>query len=277
MKTKLLLLLTIPLLLASCQKAETNSSSLSSSEDNSEYVDSSENSKENTSSEEELHIDKKMVGTWYITSSSMGILPVNGIFEIFSNDTLAIGSRTLNLQSLYAVYEGAFEFVYGTIHFIASYDEDKNGIDWGYINGTDQDFGFAESQPITQYDYEGEDYPMDKINEYLGTTGNVPAYEASYYYLDLYESSLYDGAKSADLEIRGASAETTAAYISKLIGEGYTFSTFTGSVTDRVFYHGYDPEKMYSLRIVFFKESTPEECEADIFFYNFNTAITEVK
>lgn len=269
MKRRLLYLLTIPLLLASCSIKEETSQNTSSSEET-----SSQESESSSESIEEIHIPTKMVGRWYISSSNMGEIPVNGIFDINEDDTLEIGERTLSLKGNYAGYTDSYEFVYGTIHFIVSYDEEDNGINWAYQNGETYDFGFAKDEPTTSntYEYEGAEYPMDMINEYLGTEGNVPAFEASYYYLDLFTSSMYD-AKCANVEIDGTTKESTASYISSLVEAGYTFSNFENSVTASTFYYGYDANKIYSLRVIFYEEDTEEECETDIFIYKYNEKI----
>ncbi|HBN00367.1 MAG TPA: hypothetical protein DD384_03945 [Firmicutes bacterium] len=266
MKRDFIFLLTLISLLPSCGSGREETSSTSQEG----LLTSEASSKEDsTSSKEELHIPVEMVGTWYITSSQMGVLPVNGIFEISGDDTLLIGERTLSLNGNYAGYEEAYEFVYKSIHFIVSYDAEKNGIDWGYQNGENQDFGFAESEPLSNsYDYEGEEYPMNQIKEYLSTTLDVPAMAASSYKLKLYESSLYS-AKCAALEISTTTLEDTIGYVAALVNEGYTFSKNGEEIKDDVFTAGYDANKVYSLRIIYF----PDEKETNVFFYNYNAKI----
>lgn len=261
MKRNLAFLLTLTAMLASCEGGkETSSENVSNSEEISSIL---------PSSEEKLHIPSTMIGTWYITSSQMGVLPLNGIFKIFENDTLSIGIRTLSLQGHYAGYEETYEFVYNSIHFIASYDAEKNGIDWGYQNGDDQDFGFALSEPLSnKYDYEGESYPMSQIKKYLGTSLDVPAMKGTSYKLKLYTSSLYN-AKCAALEISSTTLEETIAYISALTEGGYVFSKNGTNVKNDAFTVGYDADKNYTLRIIYFSDAN----ETDIFFYNYNANI----
>lgn len=262
MKRNIAFLLTITAMLASCEKG----GEVSSSKD---LPSSEEFSSSLPSSEEKLHIPSPMVGTWYISSSQMGVLPLNGIFEIFENDTLSIGERTLSLQGHYAGYEEAYEFVYNSIHFIVSYDEEKSGIDWGYQNGEDQDFGFALSEPLSnKYDYEGEDYPMAQIKEYLGTSLDVPTMKGTPYKLKLYTSSLYN-AKCAALEIGATTLEETITYISTLTEGGYVFSKNGADIKNDTFTVGYDANKTYSLRIIYFSDAN----ETDVFFYNYNENI----
>lgn len=270
MKKQFIYSLTATLLLTSCIN-DSSSSEISAIESESSI---SENS--SSSSEESIEIDvpSVMVGTWYVHSSNMGEIPVNGIFTINENKTLDIGQRTLSLYGNYENYEDSYEFIYGTIHFIVSYDEDHKMIDWGYQNGNTYDMGTAGSEPLTEntYEYEGAEYPMNKINEYLGTSGNVPAFEADYYYLDLFSSSY--ASKAAMLEIDGTTTTETATYIQTLIDAGYTFyKEFGGTVTAGTFYVGYDSNKIYTLRIIYYSEDKAEDCETDIFYYAYSESI----
>lgn len=270
MKRSLVFLLTLISLLSSCGEGERSSSSQDSFDTNEiSSPDASPSSPDSSLSSEEIHTPSEMVGKWYITSSQMGVLPVNGIFEIFDNDTLSIGQRTLSLEGNYAGYEDTYEFVYKSIHFIVSYDAEKDGIDWGYQNGENQDFGFAESEPLNNsYAYEGDTYPINQIKEYLGTSLDVPGMTATSYKLRLYKSSLYD-AKCAALEISTTTLEETIAYVATLTENGYVFSKNGSEIQEDTFTVGYDAKKTYSIRIIHFSDTE----ETDVFFYNYNTNI----
>lgn len=210
-----------------------------------------------------------MIGRWYIVSSTTGSLPLNGIFDICGDDTLEIGERTLSLSGHYAGYEESYLFTYGTIKFIVSYDGSQEGIDWGYQNGEAYDLGFASSTPLSDaYDYEGDAFPMDKINDYLGTSGSIKPMEASAYRLKLFTSSLTNQ-KCASVEVMETTLKKTTNYIAELIEEGYLFPAYGGSLGEGNFAIGYDASKTYLLRIIFFSEDK----ETDIFIYSYDEAL----
>lgn len=199
----------------------------------------------------------------------MGVLPLNGIFDIADDDTLSIGERTLTLRGHYANYDETYLFVYGSIQFIVSYDADKKGLDWGYANGDDQDYGFAESEPINNgYAYEGSDYPMETINKYIGTSGSVPAYESSTYKLKLF-TSYYNAKPCGGLEIPSTTLDAMKSYIDSLIEAGYAFPKYGGVAAAGSFYVGYDADKIYTLRIIFFSDDS----EVDIFYHAYDETL----
>lgn len=268
------------LLLAGCSAASDSSSSLSSGGDasnsdsskSSEAISSEESSSSDGSSSLSVHIPTEMVGTWYVTSSTTGTIPLNGIFEIKSDDTLEIGERTLALKGTYANFDDAYLFSYGTIRFVVSFDSVKEGIDWGYQNGEDYDLGFASSEPIdNSYDYEGNTFPMDKINEYLGTKGSITPMSSSTYRLKLFTSSLNE-MKCASIEMPGTKLKNVMSYITDLIDEGYTFPAYGGSLSAGSFAIGYDQSKTYLVRIVFF-DNDEEEDETDMFIYSYDDTL----
>lgn len=274
-KKPLILLISAAAILASCsQGGQTASSSESSSESSSQTSStqesaSSEESSSEQSSSEPLHVAEEMIGRWYITSSSFGVLPLNGIFDIAEDDTLAIGQVVLSLKGNYAGYEDTYFFTYGTISFTVSYDADKKGLDWGYQNASEYDIGFASSEPINNgYAYEGSEYPMDKINSYIGTSGNVPAYASSTYKLKLF-TSYYNSKPCGGLEIPSTSLDAFKAYIETLLNSGYTFPAYTGEVSRDKFYVGYDEDKVYTLRMIYFSDDK----EADVFYHAYDESL----
>ena len=266
MKKSVLCLALSSILLAGCSSPAGQEGSSNASSDVNE---SESTSSETTSSKADIHIPEEMIGRWYIISSSFGILPLNGIFDICADDTLEIGERTLELAGHYASFDEAYLFTYGTINFVVSYDSSKEGIDWGYINGESQDLGFASSEPLSDnYDYEGDVFPMDKINEYLGTSGSIKAMESSSYRLKLFVSSL-NNLKCASVEVPGTTLKKTMDYIADLIEDGYSFPAYGGTLGSGNFAIGYDASKTYLVRIIFFSD----ESEADIFIYNYDEAL----
>lgn len=270
---KSILLFIVPFLLVGCNET------------------SNSESQEMGSSTITLTTPSEFIGTWYITSSPNGVFELNSIFEIKDDDTLEIGQRTLTLSGRYENFEGTYKYTYGTIVFIVSYDSEHNGLDWGYINnGVYKDFGFASSEPLsdTKYAYEGENFPMDLIKNYLGTTLDIPTYENEKYRLQLFTSSLYK-AKSAAIEAPDTTPAKTLDYIHELMSSGYTFYTAAKGTTDsssssttsiepvdsieevedHKFYIAYDSTKTYTIRIIHFADDS----ETDIFVYNYNEAI----
>lgn len=270
MKKSVLCLAFSALILAGCSTpAEGESGSGVSSDVTASESTSSETSSSKSSSEVELNIPEEMIGRWYIVSSTTGVMPLNGIFDICGDDTLEIGQRTLELAGLYANFDDTYLFTYGTIKFIVSYDSSKSGIDWGYQNGESYDLGFASSEPLSDgYDYEGDTFPMDKINEYLGTTGSIKAMESDTYRLKLFTSSLND-LKCASVEVPGSTLKKTMNYIADLIEDGYSFPTYGGTLGSGNFAIGYDSTKTYLVRIIFFDDDS----ETDIFIYNYDETL----
>lgn len=270
MKKKLPLLLATSLMLVGC--VDHPSTSSSSNEDDS----SSENT--SSSTDETLHVQSEMVGTWYISSVTEGLFEINSIFKINANDTLEIGQRTLTLQGHYENFEETYKFVYGTITFIASYDAEHKGIDWGYKNGNDADMGFAQSEPVSdviKYDYEGTEYPLSKIKEYLETALDIPSPDGSQYRLQLYISALYSDAKCAYLGVQGYTTKQTLTYLKVLQTSGYTFySSLPSKVSNDTFYTCYDETKTYSIRIHHYAKTSNDPEEMSIFIYKYDEKIT---
>ncbi len=216
--------------------------------------------------------DTNLIGTWYINSSSTGVVSINLPFTVNEDKTVDLGGQNFSLDGYYANYENVFQFSYGTYYFNISYDEDNDEVDYAYQHGTDEyDFGYAAKtkNETGTYDYTGKDWPMDQINTYLGTTGSVPSMSADMYYVDLFISSIYN-VNSADIEIKNSSLEALTTYLNTLLNEGYTFSNYTkDKAKSDTFYTGYDASKTYTLRVRYFSE----DAESHIFIYKYNENI----
>ncbi len=274
MKKNLLLLLASSMLLGACTGNSQESSSPNQASSSSEAISSEESSSEESSSSQELHIDTRLVGTWYINSSTTGTLPINGIFTVNADDTLEIGERTLTLSGHYETYEETYKFVYGSISFIISYDEDHDYADYAYQNTNESDLGYAAKTPVqsSKYDYEGDTFPMTQSKEYLETSLDLPTFTATSYAVQLYTSPLYE-VKCADIVCFGATLATTSAYLQTLLDDNYELSYKSGTISEQTFYTGHDSAKTYSLRVIFYKGDTAAENEAHIFLYNYNEKI----
>ncbi len=274
MKKKLPLLLATSLMLVGC--VDHTSASSSSNSPSSEETSSQESS--SSSNDETLHVQSEMIGTWYISSVMDGLFEINSIFKINADDTLEFGQRTLTLQGHYENYEETYKFVYGTITFIASYDAEHKGIDWGYKNGNDADMGFAQSEPVSdeiKYDYEGTEYPISMIKKYLETSLDIPTPNGSNYRLQLYTSSLYSNAKCAYLGVQGYTTKQTLTYLKSLQGSGYTFyKDLPSKVSNDTFYTCYDESKTYSIRIHHYEKTSSEPEEMSVFIYKYDEKIT---
>ncbi len=261
MKKRVLCLALSALLLSGCAGASETDSNVS--------IDVSGDASSKSESAEKISVPEEMIGRWYIVSSTSGVLPLNGIFDIYGDDTLAIGERTLTLQGHYANFDDAYLFTYGTIRFIVSYDESKKGLDWGYQNGESYDMGFASSEPLSDdYAYEGDTFPMEKINEYLSTSGSIRAMDSDLYRLKLFTSA-FNEARCASVEIPETTLKKTVNYITDLIDDGFVFPSYGGSLNAGSFAIGYDQSKTYLLRIIFFSDSE----EANIFVYNYDETL----
>lgn len=231
-----------------------------------------------SSIEEELKFDDRLVGEWYVHTSSYGVIPTNFPFEINSNRTLTLANYTLNLQGLYANFEGAYLWTYGSIQFITSYDdtEGREGVDWGYINTNEQDLGFARNIPWSKFEYQGEEFPNELIKEYLGTSLDIPTFDSEehcIYKLDNFVSALYE-CKCSDIEIGNIEKPIFSDYLAKLVSLGYVFNSYDqNNIKSDDFYVAYDPTKTYSFRIIYFGEDR----QVDIFVYNYMEKLHEAK
>ena len=194
---------------------------------------------------------------------------MNYSFTVNEDKTMTLSNYTLTWKGLYSGFEGTHLFKFGTISFILSYDDTKGneGVDWGYLNTNESDMGFAKSTPYSKYEYNGKRFPNAEIKEYFNTTLDVPVYENDHYYLDLFESALYD-CKSADIELRDTTFSKFKAYLHQLEEAGYTFNSPLpdgDSWKTDTFYIAYDSTKTYSVRCIYFGEDN----QADIFVYKY--------
>lgn len=223
----------------------------------------------------EFHFDDRLLGVWYINTSFTGAMAINTKLEV-KEDTLLIYKNdtqynTLNLMGYYAGYEGAYEYKLGYNQFIISYGEDET-IDWGfsykYKEDEYNDMGEGSREKLSPIDYEGEDFPMEMINNYLNTTGNITPIISDYYYLDLFMSSVYS-AKCAEIMVKGAGTDRLKTYLDTLISEGATFKNYSGEVISNEVYVGYDKNQIYSYRFW----NNPVDNEIDLFIYKYNSNI----
>ncbi|MCH5180008.1 MAG: hypothetical protein J1F32_02200 [Erysipelotrichales bacterium] len=210
--------------------------------------------------------DTNLIGTWYVHSNMMDILPLNSTFEIFENYTLIVQNIKFNFVGVYAGYEGTCEFLSesGITTFIVSYD--GQNVDWAFEDTAGQkDMGLARNTPLSSglnYDYVGTAWPMELINDYLEIKGNIPSYPSDCYYLYNSTSIVYDDAKSAMIDIFDATNDSAERYIELLEKNGFTITGLDGMG----FYVGYDQNHIYSLRIKYFGNNN-----LSIFIYNYAT------
>ncbi len=269
MRKALLFLSSLALLLTGCNNdvtSETTSSSEISS--NNGNVTS-----QTSSSSDDVIFDNNLVGTWYVNTSSTGVVGINLKFVVLENEKVYFGNQYFSLKGYYENYSDVFLFGYGQYRLVLGYDDDEDdpGIDWAFSYGEQYDFGFARKSKneTGEYDYVGAEWPMDKINTYLSTNGTIPSISSDKYYLDLFNSSLYSCA-SADIEIRSSSLTHMKEYVDSLIEKGYVFNDYdSSSAKGDTFYIGYDNDKIYTLRIRYFIEAK----ETHIFVYKYNEEI----
>ncbi len=253
MKSKLLLLLLVTLPLISCGKPKESSEGTTSIEE--------------SSSLELPEIPEVFYGKWYMHTSS--VFNTNTEFTINNDDTLTLNGYAFAYQGNYDVYDDAFLWKYSSMIFIASYDSEDGSLDFGFQYGETSDIGIAKKEPYSQWDYIGQDWPMEKTNEYLGTTGSLPVYQSNLYYLDLFNSSLYD-CRSVEIEAHNTNKEYFTSYLDLLISDhNFVFKSYDGNVKNNTFYAGYDKGHTYSVRFYF----DASENEAWLFVYKYNTAI----
>lgn len=253
------ILLASLLILVSCSVNESNAN-ISSGDSN------SANSVLNSSVVDYSLFDTNLIGTWYVHSNMMDILPLNSSFEIFEDYTLIVQNIKFNFVGIYAGYDGTCEFLSesGITTFIVSYD--GQNVDWAFEDTAGQkDMGLARSTPLSSglnYGYVGTAWPMELINDYLEIKGNIPSYPSDCYYLYNSTSIVYDDAKSAMIDIFDATNDSAERYIELLEEKGFTITGVDGMG----FYVAYDQNHIYSLRIKYFGNNN-----LSIFIYNYET------
>lgn len=220
---------------------------------------------------EEIPFDNRIIGSWYVFTSTSGVVPQNFKFTVTESKTVILDSTqskyTLKLKGLYAGFENTFLFYYGTIQWIVSYSESESnpGVDWGYKNVNETDMGFARATEYTKYEYEGKEFPNAQIKAFLKTNVDIIPFESNYYYLDLFESALYN-CNSADIEVRNSSLDNFKAHMNKLVAAGYVFNSWDASLAKpETFYIAYDSTKTYSVRCIYFADTN----ESHVFYYNY--------
>lgn len=255
------------LLLTSCNNINSNSlsesSKLNSSSSSSEVVSTSSiNTISNSSSTSSILsssststnaidyslFDENIIGTWYVHSSAQGLLEINNQIIINSSYEATIFDIHFNFIGLYENFAGACLFLSdsGATQLIASSDE-EGFLDWGIIDSQgNQDFGYAKKEEHVsgiQYSYEGEEWPIELIKEYLSIDKDIPVFEHNYYYLYTGTSQLYDDIYCM-IDIFGVSANARDSYALQLEEAGYVFTLKEGT-----FYDAYDEEKTYAIRL----------------------------
>ena len=254
MVKKIIKTLGILAILCSCNNENNISSSNSSLVSNSSSLIISESSNEGISSSTSENaidyslFDEKLFGTWYVHSSWVGIFDLNTQIIIDKDYTVKVLNLNLSYVGVYENFEGTalFSNKSGSVKFIASSDE-EGVLDWGVFDSVgNQDIGVArktEHVSGIQYSYEGTQWPIDQINEYLSLNIFLPVYQHDYYYLYTGISQLKDQAYCM-IDLYGVSKKARENYTAILEEEGYTFSK-----DDPTFYTGCNDEKIIAIRL----------------------------
>lgn len=204
------------------------------------------------------------IGTWYVHSSSMGYLSINQEIKISNDYSLAIGTLHFSFVGIYEDYPETNLYLSdsGITKFIVSTDGEY--LDWGFEDTAGyKDFGTAMREPFSneiKYSYVGQDWPINQINDYLETSGNIPAYEASEYSLHTGYSQLYNDCKYCMIDIFNVKATALKEYVSLLNTTGFSIIKDPSSS----FYIGFDDSKIYGLRIIEYNDNN-----LCIFVYNY--------
>ncbi len=259
------------LALCSCNQTNqisSNSSLLSSSSSDilsvSSSSDSTTSSEESSSSIDYSLFHSELIGVWYIHSST-GILSINLSFEIFEDYTMQMGNVHFNFAGIYDNFEETNLYISdsGITKFIVSYDGEF--VDWAFedLSGN-QDFGTAKKEPFSneiKYSYVGPDWPIEQINTFLNTTGDIPVYESDEYKLYTGNSQLYD-ADYAMIDIFNVPKNALKNYVATLNTSGFSIVKDNSSG----FFIGYDENREYGLRLIEFNDDN-----LSIFVYNYET------
>lgn len=217
------------------------------------------NKKDDTSSDQSTPIneidysqfDERIIGTWYVHQSSMGLCDLNTPILIKDDYTAKFLGVDFSFKGVYENFEGTclFQSEFGTVDFVVGLDDESN-LDWAIvdINGN-QDWGFAKKQEHVSgipYSYEGKDWPMQLINEYLQIDEELPIFEHGYYYLYTGLSSLtnMENHKYCMIDLYGVQSNAREKYTQQL--EQANFVMSRDNIT---FYQGYNQEKTIAIRI----------------------------
>lgn len=277
MKKNILVIIGI-LLLSGCSKNSNSSSliytntsnkisSLSSNTDSNNSNNSNNTNKESNSSNniDYSKFDTSLIGTWYVHSSWTGLLEINTPIIIKDTYEVQIYNVDFSYIGIYENFEGTclFENSNGSMKFIASSDE-EGVLDWGLFDSLgNQDIGVARVEKHVSgiaYSYEGQEWPINQIKEFMGTTLDLPIYKHDYYYLFTGLSQVYDDAKYCMIDLYGVTTTARDDYIKLLEDNGYVFEELNSS-----FYQGYDETKTYAIKL------SQNENNMCIFVYYYNT------
>lgn len=271
MKKNILVIIGI-LLLSGCSK-NNNSSSLIYTNTSSKISSLSSNTDSNNTNKEYnssnnidySKFDKSLIGTWYVHSSWTGLLEINTPIIIKDTYEVQIYNVDFSYIGIYENFEGTclFENSNGSMKFIASSDE-EGVLDWGLFDSLgNQDIGVARVEKHVSgiaYSYEGQEWPINQIKEFMGTTLDLPIYKHDYYYLFTGLSQVYDDAKYCMIDLYGVTTTARDDYIKLLEDNGYVFEELNSS-----FYQGYDETKTYAIKL------SQNENNMCIFVYYYNT------
>lgn len=212
------------------------------------------------------HFDQRIVGLWYVYSSSMGELDINEEIEVFTDYTLKIKDTTFNYMGVYNNFEGTNMFISesGITTFICGFDDDN--LSWAFKDETGiSDWGIAKKEKSNSqynYNYIGSTWPNELIKSFLNTTDNIPAYPSDEYNVLLSDtSSLYGEVKNIKIDIFSLPSSALLDYVEILSNNGYSIKQNEGSS----FYIGYDEKLEYGLRITYFTDTS----NLTIFIYNY--------
>lgn len=270
------LMIAIGLLLLSGCTTNDNSSSLVSNISNSANSSNSEISskvfsdinQESTTASNDIDyskFDKNLVGIWYVHSSWAGLLEINTQIIIKDTYEVQIYNMEFSFVGIYENFDGAclFENASGSIKFIASSDE-EGVLDWGLFDSIgNQDIGVARVEEHISgiaYSYEGEEWPIEQIKDFMGTSLDLPIYEHGYYYLFTGLSQVYDDEKYCMIDLYEVSSTAREDYTKILEDNGYVFEKSNSN-----FYQGYDETKTYAIKLSQYEDNM---C---IFIYYYST------
>lgn len=271
MKKSLCLVILLSTMLFSC-----NNNVNSSSDDNSHLSSGDETSNSSNSSTISIDytkFDKNIIGTWYVHSSMMGEIEPNTTIVISSDYTLKIKNIIFNYIGVYENFEGSHLFLSESkiTQFIVSYDSENQFIDWGFMDTADHsDMGVAAKEKLASgfnYSYVGTNWPMEQINSYLDTNGNVPPLENQTYYLLLSISQVHDEAKYAMIDIFNVSNNAEQEYINVLNSKGFEIESSRDGYN---FYRAYDKSHIYAILFQLYNGDN-----LTIFVYNYSSIFKE--
>lgn len=222
-----------------------------------------------TSETSSTKMDQRLVGTWYIYVTMAGVFQINEPIVVNSDGVVTLRNLTLYYDGIFQDYEGTSAFYTESRKSMLVLEiDDKDIVTWGFedSSGT-SDTGYADKtgyDPTIHFDYEGKEWPMELIQQFLNNNSTIPSYPFDVtYYLKNSNSSIYN-CNVSNIVIYNVSKDNVLSYVTLLENDNFTFST------SGVFNVGINETKDYIIKLSMDQNDNNSLYELNMFIYNYS-------